>query len=124
MKCLRIYAGPDGESHFADLEIPLTPVELFPGHSPLLLSAQYRATHVQFVTVPAEMRESGWHTPRQRVLAIWLTGEQEFETSDGQIRRIAPGSAVFAEDTWGKGHNTRHPAGEQRVILIPLPDGM
>ena len=26
MKCLRIYAGPDGESHFADAELPLNPV--------------------------------------------------------------------------------------------------
>jgi hypothetical protein len=123
MKCVRIYADPDGESHFADVDIPLNPVRLFPDQPSLLISAQYRARHVQFVTVPAEMRESGWHSPRERVLAIWLTGEQEFETSDGEIRRIAPGSAVLAEDTWGKGHNTRHPVGEQQVVLIPLPDG-
>jgi hypothetical protein len=50
--------------------------------------------------------------------------DQEFETSDGQIRRLGPGTAVLAEDTRGKGHNTRHPTGEQQVILIPLPDGM
>jgi hypothetical protein len=39
------------------------------------------------------MRESGGHSPRERVLAIWLNGQQEFETSDGEIRRITPGSA-------------------------------
>jgi hypothetical protein len=122
MKCLRIYADPDGESHFTDVEIPLNPVELFPGQPSLRISAQYRARHIQFVTVPAEMRESGWHSPRERVLAIWLTGEQEFETSDGEIRRLGPGSAVLAEDTTGKGHNTRHPPGEQQVILIPFPE--
>jgi hypothetical protein len=124
MKCLRIYADVDGESHFADIQIPLNPVQLFASQPPLRISAQYRASHVQFVTVPAEMRESGWHCPRERVLAIWLTGNQEFETSDGEIRRLGPGSAVLAEDTRGKGHNTRHPAGEQQVILIPFPDGM
>jgi hypothetical protein len=88
MKCLRIYADPNGESHFADLEIPLSPVQLFADQPPLRISAHYRASHVQFVTVPAEMRESGWHCPRERVLAIWLTGNQEFETSDGEIRRL------------------------------------
>jgi hypothetical protein len=48
MKCLRIYADPDGESHFADVEIPLNPVELFAGQPPLRISAQYRANHWKF----------------------------------------------------------------------------
>jgi hypothetical protein len=30
MKCLRIYADETGESHLADIDIPLVPVELFP----------------------------------------------------------------------------------------------
>ncbi len=30
MKCLRIYATPDGESHFGDAEIPTTTIPLFP----------------------------------------------------------------------------------------------
>jgi hypothetical protein len=81
MKCLQIYADNDGESHFADLDIPLNPVQLFADQPPLRISAKYRASHVQFVTVPPEMRESGWHCPRERVLALWLTGDQEFETS-------------------------------------------
>ena len=72
MKCLRIYADTKGESHLADIEIPLKPVELFAGQSALRISVQYRARHVQFVTVPAEMRETGWHSPRERVLAIWV----------------------------------------------------
>jgi len=122
MKCLQIYADNDGESHFADLDIPLNPVQLFADQPPLRISAKYRASHVQFVTVPPEMRESGWHCPRERVLALWLTGDQEFETSDGEVRRLGPGSVVLAEDTNGKGHNTRHPAGVQRLILIPFPD--
>ena len=31
MKCLRIYADETGESHLTDIDIPLVPVELFPG---------------------------------------------------------------------------------------------
>jgi hypothetical protein len=124
MKCLRIYAGSDGESHFADIDIPLTPIEFFPGVPLLRGSARHRATHVQFVTVPTEIREAGWHTPPEPLLVIWLNGETEFEASDGEIRRLGPGSAVLAEDTWGKGHISRHPEEEQQIIIIPVPDGL
>jgi hypothetical protein len=79
---------------------------------------------VQFVSVPADIREAGWHNPAEPLLAIWLNGETEFETSDGQIRRLGPGSAVLAEDTWGKGHISRHPAVEQQIIIISVPDGL
>ncbi len=33
---------------------------------------------------------------------MWLTGETEFETSDGDVRWVGPGSIVLAEDTWGE----------------------
>src|SRR5947209_20167526 len=65
-----------------------------------------------------EIREASWHNPPEPVLAIWLNGETEFDTSDGEIRRLGPGSAVLAEDTWGKGHISLHPAVEQRIIII------
>ena len=39
-----------------------------------------------------------WHDPPRRELVIWLTGEVEFEMSDGDIRRLAAGSIVLAED--------------------------
>ena len=124
MQCLRIYTGPDGESHFGEIEIPLTSIEFFPGLLPLQVSERHRATQVQFVTVPAEIREASWHNPPEPLLAIWLNGETEFETSDGEIWRLGPGSVVFAEDTWGKGHISRHPAVEQQIIIISVPDGL
>jgi len=34
MRCLRIYATPDGESHFGDVDIPVT--TLFPNEAPTL----------------------------------------------------------------------------------------
>jgi hypothetical protein len=51
---------------------------------------------------------------------IWLTGEVEFETSDGDIRRLAAGSIVLAEDRTGKGHISRHPGEGQLVVHIDL----
>jgi hypothetical protein len=41
MRCLRIYATPDGESHFDEIDIPTTRRPVFPDTAPFELSAQY-----------------------------------------------------------------------------------
>jgi hypothetical protein len=124
MKCLRIYATPDGESHFGEVDVATTLTPLFPNEAPLELSAYYPASRVRFVHIPAGMREAGFHTPPGRLLAIWLDGYVEFETSDGQVRRITAGKAVLVEDTHGKGHISRHPPEGQNLILVMLPNGL
>ena len=124
MRCLRIYATPDGQSHFGEVDIALTMAPLFPNEEPFGLSAPYPASRVRFVHVPAGVREAGWHTPPGRVLAVWLDGVVEFETSDGEVRRVPAGGFVLVEDTHGKGHISRHPLEGQSVILITLPDGL
>jgi quercetin dioxygenase-like cupin family protein len=65
---------------------------------------------VRFVVHPPGLGEVGWHNPPERQLVIFLTGETKFEASDGAVRRVGPGAVVLAEDTWGKGHVSRHPA--------------
>jgi hypothetical protein len=39
----------------------------------------------------AGVREAGFHTPPGRLLAVWLDGHVEFETSDGEVRRVTAG---------------------------------
>jgi hypothetical protein len=124
MRCLSIYATPDGESHFGEVDIAMTMTPLFPNESPFELSAYYRASRVCFVHIPAGVREAGIHTPPGRLLAIWLDGHVEYETSDGEVRRISAGKAVLVEDTHGKGHISRHPPQGQNVILVMLPSGL
>jgi hypothetical protein len=124
MRCLRIYATPDGESRFGEVEIPTALATLFPGEAPLGLSAQYPASRVRFAYVPAGYRTVGFHTPPGRLLAVWLDGEVEFETSDGETRRVPAGGAVLVEDVQGKGHISRHPPEGQNVLLVSLPDGL
>jgi hypothetical protein len=124
VKCLRIFATADGESHFGEVDIETTTTSLFPDEAPFDLSAQYVASHIRFVNVPAGVLEAGWHTPPGRVLAVWLDGIVEFETSDGEIRRVSAGGFVLVEDTHGKGHISRHPVDGQNLILITLPDGL
>ena len=124
MRCLRIYATPDGESHFGEVDIPMEMAPLFPNEAAFALSDRYLASHIRFVRVPGGVREVGWHTPPGRVLSIWLDGVVEFETSDGEVRRVSAGGVVLVEDTIGKGHISRHPAEGHDFILITLPDGL
>src|SRR5947208_6293378 len=39
MRCLRIYATPDGESHFGEVDIAMTMTPAFPNEAPFELSA-------------------------------------------------------------------------------------
>jgi hypothetical protein len=117
---LRIYADPDGETHMEDIDVPLLPTDIFLGYPPLCLSDTIAASGWRFCRVPEGVREVGWHNPPCRKLVIWLTGEVEFETSDGDIRRVAAGSVVLAEDTTGKGHISRHPPDGQLLVMVEL----
>ena len=121
--CLRIFADDEGETHMEDVIIALQPKKLFKDNPPLRLTDNLAASWFNLCHVPAGMREVDWHNPPQRLLVLWLTGEVEFETSDGEVRHVSAGRYVLVEDTHGKGHISRHPAEGQSNILITLPDG-
>ena len=57
MRCLRIYATADGESHFGEVDIAMTITRLFPNEDAFELSAYYPASSVRFVHIPAGVRE-------------------------------------------------------------------
>jgi hypothetical protein len=123
MECLRIYADGHGESHLAEVDLPLAPVEVFPGTT-LRVSAPHRAASVRFVVKPRGVRVADRHTAPERQMVAWLSGWMEIEASDGDVRRLPPGAVVLAEDTWGKGHLSRHPEEEQQMVVISLPEGI
>jgi hypothetical protein len=120
VKCLRIFADGSGETHMEDIEITLQPRQLFKDNPPLRLSKNLPASWYNVCYVPAGMGEVGWHNPPQPLLVLWLTGEVEFETSDGDVRRLPAGSVVLAEDITGKGHISRHPPEGQLVVHVAL----
>jgi hypothetical protein len=124
MKCLRIYATPDGESHFDEVELPTTKRSVHPDAVPFEVSASYQASRVRLTRIPAGMREVAWHTVPEPVLTVRLDGSVEYETSDGEVRHVQAGSFVLVEDTHGKGHLSRHSAEAQTVIWISLPNGL
>jgi hypothetical protein len=118
--CLRICADDSGETHMQEVEFALVPKQVFKDSLPLRLSDTLPASGCGFRRVAAGMHEVGRHNPPGRKLVIWLTGEVEFETSDGDVRRLAAGSVVFAEDTTGKGHISRHPSEGQLLMFVDL----
>src|SRR6516225_1583502 len=114
---LRIYSDANGETHMQNIDITLLPQEVFKNNPPLRPSETLAASGCSFCRVPSGMRQVSWHTSRRK-LVIWLTGEVEFETSDGDIRRGGAGSIVLAEDTTGKGHVSRHPPEGQLLVFV------
>lgn len=87
---VRLYTGKDGHSHFEDLD---------PGDSEqgqAITFGQYPADHL-----------IDWHVAPEPIYYINLSGEFEYETDDGSVRRFGPGDVILVEDTKGSGHISR-----------------
>jgi hypothetical protein len=115
MRILRVYTGPDNQSHFEDLDIPLK--ESRYGS----LSSLVPAKGVIFRETPLG-GELDFHNAPQRQFVITLEGEVEIECGDGARRRLGPGGILLADDTTGQGHITREVSGPRRSIFLPLPE--
>src|SRR5258707_5123425 len=87
----------------------MTMTPAFPNEAPFELSAYYPASRIRFAHIPAGVREAGFHTPPDRLLAIWLDGHVEFETSDGEVRRLPAVKDVLVQRTHGKGLHSLPP---------------
>lgn len=124
MKCLRIYSTPDGESHFDEIEIPTTSLQVHPDAVAFEVSAKYPASRLRFTHIPAGARQVDFHTVPERVLTVRLNGPAEYQTSDGEVRHVPAGGFVLFEDVEGKGHKSVHSPHEQTVLWISLPQGL
>ena len=122
MTYVRVYAGPDGESHMEEVTVTMEPTEVFPGLPLLFVAPPLPTTSLILVTFPAEARAMGRRNPPRRQFVIF-GADIEVEVSDGAVRRIGAGSPVLFEDTTGKGHATRIlAAGETLALFLPLAD--
>ena len=122
MQYVRVYADPDGESHFEDVEVPLTSVNFAPPAPPVNLSPFSPATQYGFLVGPPGWY-GDWHPTPRRQIIFYLAGDIEAETSDGEVRRFGPGSITLVEDTTGRGHRSRNVgAGDVVLAVVQLPD--
>jgi hypothetical protein len=114
---LRIYADVDGESHFEEVELEFEQTDLVPPAPPVSMTALAASDRYGF-----ELVHPGWHgDPHpvpQRLLAAYLSGSGTMEASDGEVREIAPGTILLAEDTTGKGHVSSVTGQEDMLVLI------
>jgi quercetin dioxygenase-like cupin family protein len=103
---VRVYASPDGESHFEVVAVETTPVVFGPGVPGGAKGSPEPVTQLIFLRMD-EGYVNSWHPAPRRQFVVVSAGDVEVTTSDGEARRFAPGSVFLADDTTGKGHQTR-----------------
>lgn len=107
MKYARLFAGPDGESHFEDVAIDFAPVvEYAKGIPEVYVSAPHPSTALTFLSGPIGW-VGEWHCVARRQFMVKLAGDTEVIASDGERRQFGPGMVALVEDTSGKGHYSR-----------------
>ncbi len=104
---VRIYTDENGESHFEDLDVALSPVDFAPPAAPVNIAQFFPTAQSFWLGAPAGWAGETPHPSPQRQIFCVLKGEWEVKASDGTIRHFSTGSVLLLEDTWGKGHSTR-----------------
>lgn len=93
-------------TRFDSITVSVASRQFAPPALPFGVSALEPATQCGFLHLPV-----GWvgeqHPSPLRMWIYVLAGEMDFESSDGEVRRIVPGSALLLEDTSGSGHSSR-----------------
>jgi quercetin dioxygenase-like cupin family protein len=99
IRCVRLWSGPDQNSHFEEGSLALeagSRGDLLTGKLPVM-------------TVSLQETSSGgafdWHTAPVRQLVVTLSGTLDFQTRGGDHFRLHPGDILLAEDTVGSGHS-------------------
>ncbi len=117
MKILRIFTGPDGESHFGELDVDMSTKDAVGS-----LSKAFPVKNIIFRETPGSYNLDFHNAPR-RQFVINLKGGVEILVGDGTSRRIGTGEMFLAEDTTGRGHISRAIDGKPRTsIFVTLED--
>jgi hypothetical protein len=121
MKYVRLFAGPDGETHFEDVAVELHPRPSAPPVPPQEASDSQSVERALFVSFPPGWRSE--HSAPRRQFLIFLAGFGAIQTTDGEIRHFHAGDVLLAEDTTGKGHTSWIDGDETALAtILPLRD--
>jgi hypothetical protein len=117
IRCIRLWTGDDGNSHFEEGVIDLSK-----GERGDILSGIVDVVSISF----RETRAGGafeWHDAPTRQFVITLSGTLDFQTRKGEHFMLHPGAILLAEDTAGTGHSWKlvdeNPWRRAYVILRP-----
>jgi hypothetical protein len=98
IRCVRIWTGADGDSHFEEGVI-----DLAKGERGDALSTVVSGGSLSFQeTISGGSYE--WHKDPIPRFVITLSGTLEFETKGGERFTIRPGDILLAQDNTGSGH--------------------
>lgn len=113
----RIYSGDDGESHWDEVDVPLTQIR-----------TSYQSDFLPVrgigwrIYEPAD-EPGAYHTAPAEQYVIVLSGRAEYGVADGEVRQFGAGELFIAADTTGHGHWTRGIGPGPRVALhVPFAD--
>ena len=98
---IRLYTGPDEQSHFETIDLETTESAV---HD--LLSNRESVRTLHFALTPSG-GSFDWHCAPERQFVLTLSGTLEFTNRMGDAQIIHPGDILLAEDTTGGGHRWR-----------------
>jgi hypothetical protein len=114
VRVTRIYTGDDGQSHFEELEVPLS------------LGSDRLSDLVPLTGVMFRNTRSGsnldYHPAPRRQFVVTLTGRVEVGCGDGTARVFGPGDIMLADDLTGQGHTSVQLGNEDRTSLFLVLD--
>jgi hypothetical protein len=118
IRCVRIWTGPDGHSHFEEGRI-----DLGDGARGDLLSVALPAASISWRETHSGGGFAPHHAPT-RQFVLTLSGTLEFRTASGATFTIGAGDLLLAEDTTGSGHSWRLTNDQpwRRAYVIIGPD--
>jgi hypothetical protein len=102
---LRIFADPEGCSHFETRTIALEAKDYAPPAPSLNTSILESADKIVFLELPVGWY-GDWHPTPVRQWLILMSGVCEFEAGDGEKVIRKAGDVVMLDDLTGKGHQT------------------
>ena len=118
VRFVRLHADGAGESHMDPEELGIKPSAFAPPAPPLGVSTMEPAAGWRFLHLPSGW-VGDWHPSPKRMWIFCLKGDMEFQTSDGTVLRVEPGSSMLLEDTVGKGHRSRV-IGDRDALLVAV----
>ena len=114
---VRVFAGDDGESHFEDVDI-----EVSPQGGIGRLSKLISGPGVVFREVDGDY-DLDFHQAPRRQFVVNLRGGVDITVGSGETRRLQSGDILLAEDTSGRGHKSRAVDGRPRSCLfVPIDE--
>jgi quercetin dioxygenase-like cupin family protein len=115
----RLYPGPDGISHFANVKMEFVPLGAAGVEAVLGVHSVGDVRGVAFLRLKAGTTED-WHTAPRRQFMVCIGGLVEVTAGDGEKRQIRPGGILLLEDVTGKGHLT-HAVGPDDHVALAIP---